>query len=51
MAEAKHIKGIPHNPLSPISTAACVQLDASIPNFASNETPVVQLAHQFILDQ
>jgi galactonate dehydratase len=37
MAEAKHIKVIPHNPLSPISTAACVQLDACIPNFALQE--------------
>ena len=26
MAEAHHVKVIPHNPLSPISTAACVQL-------------------------
>ena len=37
MAEANHIKVIPHNPLSPVSTAACVQLDASIPNFALQE--------------
>ncbi len=37
MAEAKHVKVIPHNPLSPVSTAACVQLDASIPNFALQE--------------
>ncbi|MCL0031191.1 MAG: galactonate dehydratase [SAR202 cluster bacterium] len=37
MAEAQHIKVIPHNPLSPISTAACVQLDACIPNFALQE--------------
>ena len=37
MAEAHHVKVIPHNPLSPISTAACVQLDASIPNFALQE--------------
>jgi len=37
MAEAKHVKVIPHNPLSPISTAACVQLDACIPNFALQE--------------
>ena len=37
MAEANHIKVIPHNPLSPISTAACVQLDACIPNFALQE--------------
>jgi len=37
MAESYHIKVIPHNPLSPVSTAACVQLDASIPNFALQE--------------
>ena len=37
MAEAFHIKVIPHNPLSPVSTAACVQLDACIPNFALQE--------------
>ncbi|NKB71723.1 MAG: galactonate dehydratase [Candidatus Latescibacteria bacterium] len=37
LAEAHHIKVIPHNPLSPISTAACVQLDAAIPNFALQE--------------
>ena len=37
MAEAHHVKVIPHNPLSPVSTAACVQLDAAIPNFALQE--------------
>ena len=37
IAEAHHVKVIPHNPLSPISTAACVQLDACIPNFALQE--------------
>ena len=37
MAESFHVKVIPHNPLSPVSTAACVQLDASIPNFALQE--------------
>ena len=37
MAEAYHVKVIPHNPLSPVSTAACVQLDACIPNFALQE--------------
>ena len=37
MAEAQHVKVIPHNPLSPVSTAACVQLDACIPNFALQE--------------
>lgn len=37
IAEANHIKVIPHNPLSPVSTAACIQLDACIPNFALQE--------------
>ena len=37
MAEAHHVRVIPHNPLSPVSTAACVQLDACIPNFALQE--------------
>jgi galactonate dehydratase len=37
LAEAHPVKVIPHNPLSPISTAACVQLDACIPNFALQE--------------
>jgi galactonate dehydratase len=37
MAEAHHVKVIPHNPLSPVSTAACVQLDAAIANFALQE--------------
>ena len=37
MAEARHVKVIPHNPLSPVSTAACIQLDACIPNFALQE--------------
>ena len=37
LAESHHVKVIPHNPLSPVSTAACVQLDAAIPNFALQE--------------
>lgn len=37
LAEAHHVKVIPHNPLSPVSTAACVQLDACIPNFGLQE--------------
>ena len=37
LAEARHVKVIPHNPLSPVSTAACVHLDACIPNFALQE--------------
>jgi galactonate dehydratase len=37
LAEAYHVGVVPHNPLSPVSTAACVQLDACIPNFALQE--------------
>lgn len=39
MAEANYCKVVPHNPLGPVSTAACLQLDASIPNFAIQEFP------------
>jgi len=39
VAEAHHAKVVPHNPLSPVSTATCVQLDACIPNFAIQEYP------------
>jgi galactonate dehydratase len=31
---------VPHNPLSPVSTAACIQLAACIPNFALQEYPI-----------
>lgn len=37
LAEAFHVGVIPHNPLAPISTAACVQIDACIPNFTLQE--------------
>jgi len=37
VAESFNIGVIPHNPLSPVSTAACVQLDACIPNFVLQE--------------
>ncbi|KAI8299052.1 hypothetical protein K4K61_010958 [Colletotrichum sp. SAR11_59] len=37
MAEASHVQIIPHNPLSPIGLAACLQLAAAIPNFAIQE--------------
>ena len=40
MAEARSIYLIPHNPLGPISTAACLQLDAVIPNFEIQEYPM-----------
>ena len=39
LAEAHHVGVVPHNPLSPVSTAACVQLAACIPNFAIQEYP------------
>ena len=37
IAEAHYVGVVPHNPLSPVSTAACVQLAACIPNFALQE--------------
>ncbi len=37
MAEAYYAAIAPHNPLGPIATAACVQLDATIPNFMCQE--------------
>lgn len=37
LAESYHVGMIPHNPLSPVSTAACVQLDVCIPNFILQE--------------
>ncbi len=37
MAEAHYAGIAPHNPLGPISLAACIQLDASIPNFITQE--------------
>ncbi|OIM14206.1 galactokinase, partial [Oenococcus oeni] len=39
IAEANYAQIVPHNPLGPISTAACIQLAASIPNFAIQEFP------------
>jgi len=40
LAEAHHVQVVPHNPLSPVSTAACIQLAACIPNFGLQEYPV-----------
>jgi galactonate dehydratase len=40
LAEAHHALVAPHNPLSPVSTAVCVQLDACIPNFGIQEYPL-----------
>ena len=39
VAEAHYVGVVPHNPLSPVSTAACLQIAASIPNFAIQELP------------
>jgi galactonate dehydratase len=40
LAEANYVGVVPHNPLGPVSTAACVQLAACIPNFALQEYPI-----------
>ncbi len=40
LAEAHYVDVVPHNPLSPVSTAACIQLAACIPNFALQEYPI-----------
>jgi galactonate dehydratase len=39
VAEANYISIAPHNPLGPVSTAACLQLDACVPNFLIQEFP------------
>jgi galactonate dehydratase len=40
LAEASYVGVVPHNPLGPVSTAACVQVAACIPNFAIQEYPI-----------
>lgn len=42
LAESHYAEVVPHNPLSPVSTAACLQLAACIPNFAIQEYPYDQ---------
>jgi len=37
IAEAHNVQVVPHNPLSPIGLAACLQLAAAIPNFTVQE--------------
>jgi galactonate dehydratase len=39
LAEAHQVGVVPHNPISPVALAACLQLDACIPNFAIQEYP------------
>ena len=45
-AETRFISVAPHNPLGPISTAACLQMDAATPNFLIQE--VVALGAQYL---
>jgi galactonate dehydratase len=40
VAESFNVQVVPHNPLSPVSTAACLQIAACIPNFAIQEYPL-----------
>jgi galactonate dehydratase len=42
LAEAHHVGVVPHNPLGPVSTAACLQLAACIPNFSLQEYPLTE---------
>jgi galactonate dehydratase len=42
MAEAFGVEVVPHNPLSPVSTMACLQIAAAVPNFAIQEYPLGQ---------
>ena len=39
IAEAHDVSVIPHNPLGPVSSAACLQICASIPNLGIQELP------------
>ncbi len=39
IAEANDVQIIPHNPLGPVSTAACLQICASVPNLGIQELP------------
>ncbi|MFR1479641.1 MAG: mandelate racemase/muconate lactonizing enzyme family protein [Hydrogeniiclostridium mannosilyticum] len=44
IAEANQLGIIPHNPLSPVATAACIQMDAATPCFTIQEylTPTIR---------
>ena len=39
LCESQYVDVVPHNPLSPVTTAASLQLDAAIPNFGIQEFP------------
>ncbi len=47
MAESHNLDIVPHNPLSPVSTAACLQLAGAIPNLAIQEYPEDQNTPHF----
>lgn len=54
MAETYYAGIAPHNPLGPISLAACIQLDATIPNFLIQEHTTLgegYLKQPFVVDQ
>ena len=54
IAEANQLGIIPHNPLSPVATAACIQMDAATPCFTIQEYPDPndQAAHaRFVYDK
>ncbi len=46
MAECYFVQVAPHNPLSPVSTAACLNLDSCIPNFCIQECVVADLEYK-----
>ena len=52
MAETYYVSVAPHNPLGPISLAACLQLDACTPNFLIQEHPGMEdgrdLGHDYL---
>ncbi|MFW6174374.1 MAG: galactonate dehydratase [Chloroflexota bacterium] len=39
LAEAEYVGMVPHNPLGPVATAACVQVDAAVHNVPVQEYP------------
>lgn len=48
LAEAHNVQIAPHTPLSPVSLAACLQLDAAVANFAIQEFPTGLEAHSLV---
>lgn len=44
IAESHYVDIVPHNPLGPVSTAACLQLDAAVPNVCIQKFPSFYLS-------